>query len=62
MHIAEGLYDVGLRNGDLIIITPSSWISNADLTSDTEENNYKRAQLFEGAITMYLSSYLGEIG
>ncbi|OMJ65933.1 hypothetical protein SteCoe_37407 [Stentor coeruleus] len=61
-YILEGLYDVGLRKGDVIII--SSDISSIDAANADIEEQYmnKRAELIEGTFVISYKEWNGELG
>lgn len=58
--IAEGLYDVGMRKGDLILITESSIITS--LSGIEQQYLIKREELFYGTLVLSYREWIGTFG
>lgn len=56
----EGLYDVGVRRGDLVVIFFS--ITGLDALNSTGGNYTKRAELMHGSFIVYNAAWVGEYG
>ncbi|OMJ89892.1 hypothetical protein SteCoe_7880 [Stentor coeruleus] len=56
----EGLYDVGARKGDLVVVFFS--ITGLDALNSTGGNYTKRAELMHGSFIVYNAAWIGEYG
>lgn len=60
-YIVEGLYDIGLRRGDVQIISQA--ITGANIfASETPENAAKREELMMGSLGCYTAEWIGDYG